>query len=188
MGVFENDYRQLDFRRERALRLFLYHGKVKDNLRNDIVLSMLQQAMQMHYTESVREEEGGAYGVPVGASLSDYPEPIALVQVQLPTSPEKQERMMQKIYEGVDHMVLQGPSAENLQKIKEYMLRSHTEELKSNSYWMNSLYLKTRYGLETVEGYEKIVKDITIDDLKSMARKVFKSGNRIVVGMSTPKK
>lgn len=171
-----------------SVTLFLYHGKVKDNLRNDIVLSMLQQAMQMHYTESVREEEGGAYGVPVGASLSDYPEPIALVQVQLPTSPEKQERMMQKIYEGVDHMVLQGPSAENLQKIKEYMLRSHTEELKSNSYWMNSLYLKTRYGLETVEGYEKIVKDITIDDLKSMARKVFKSGNRIVVGMSTPKK
>ena len=170
-----------------SVTLFLYHGKMKDNLRNDIVLSMLQQAMQMHYTESVREEEGGAYGVPVGASLSDYPEPVALIQIQLPTSPDKQERMMQKIYEGVDYMVQQGPSAENLQKIKEYMLRSHTEDLKSNAYWMRNLFLKTRYGLEKVEGYEEIVNAITVEDLKAMARKVFKSGNRIVVGMSTPK-
>ena len=94
---------------------------------------------------------------------------------------------MQKIYEGVDYMVQQGPSAENLQKIKEYMLRSHTEDLKSNAYWMRNLFLKTRYGLEKVEGYEEIVNAITVEDLKAMARKVFKSGNRIVVGMSTPK-
>lgn len=171
-----------------SINLFLYHGKVKDNLRNNIMLSMLEQAMQMLYTESVREEEGGAYGVPVGASLTDYPEPVALVQIQLPTSPEKQARMIEKIYEGVDQMVLNGPTAENLQKIKEYMLRSHTENLKSNAYWMNNLYLKTRYKQDMVTDYENVVKSITVEDLKAFASKVFKSGNRIVVGMTTPKK
>ncbi|MBQ9363580.1 MAG: insulinase family protein [Bacteroidaceae bacterium] len=169
-----------------SIVIFLYHAPMKDNLRNELTISMLDQAMEMVYTETVREDEGGAYGVPVNANISDYPEQIARFQVQLPTAPEKRERMTEIIYKGIDDMVANGPSAENLQKIKEYMLRSHTEALKNNNYWMNALVNKTRYNMDSVTDYEKLVNSITAKDIQNLAKQIFKSGNRIEVGMTSP--
>ena len=129
-----------------------------------------------------------AYGVPVNAGLSDYPEEIATVQIILPTAPEKREAMTVIVNNGIKQMMEQGPTEENLAKIKEYMLRSHQEDLKNNGYWMNSLVSKTRYNQEFVEGYEDCVQAVTIEDIKQVAQQIFGSGNRLVVGMKTPKK
>ena len=167
---------------------FVYHAPLKDNMRNDIMVDMLQQSMSMLYTETVREDEGGAYGVPVSASLSDYPEEIATVQIKLPTAPEKMERMMKVVYDGIEKLCAEGPSEDYLQKIKEYMVRSHAENLKKNGYWMNQLYTRTRYNQDYVTGYEEAVQGVTVDDIKELAQKIFKSGNRLVVGMTSPKK
>ena len=169
-----------------SLSVFLYHAPMKETLRNDILVDMLQQAMTMLYTETVREDEGGAYGVPVNAGLTDYPEEIATVQIILPTAPEKREAMTSVVKNGIQEMMEKGPSEENLAKIKEYMLRSHQENLKDNGYWMNSLVSKTRYNQEFVEGYEECVQSITIEDIKKVAQDIFGSGNRLVVGMETP--
>ena len=169
-----------------SMNVFIYHAPMKETLRNDILVDMLQQAMTMLYTETVREDEGGAYGVPVNANLTDYPEEIAIAQIILPTAPEKREAMTAIVKDGIKKMMTEGPSEENLGKIKEYMLRSHQEDLKSNGYWMSSLVSKTRYNQEFVEGYEDCVQSITIEDIKQLAQQIFGSGNRLVVGMETP--
>ena len=49
--------------------LFIYHAPMKSNLKNSFMVTMLDQLMDLKYTESVREDEGGAYGVPTSASL-----------------------------------------------------------------------------------------------------------------------
>lgn len=167
---------------------FVYHAPLKDNMRNDILVDMLEQAMSMLYTETVREDEGGAYGVPVSASLSEYPEEIAVVQIQLPTAPDKLDRMMQIIYDGVEKICNEGPSEDYLQKIKEYMVRSHAENLKKNGYWMNQMVNLTRFNTDYVTGYDEAVQSITTADVKELAQKIFKSGNRLVVGMKSPMK
>lgn len=167
---------------------FVYHAPLKDNMRNDILVDMLEQAMSMLYTETVREDEGGAYGVPVSASLSEYPEEIAVVQIQLPTAPDKLDRMMQVVYDGVEKVCNEGPSEDYLQKIKEYMVRSHAENLKKNGYWMNQMVNLTRFNTDYVTGYEEAVQGVTTADVKELAQKIFKSGNRLVVGMKSPMK
>ena len=169
-----------------SMNVFIYHSPMKETLRNDILVDMLQQAMTMLYTETVREDEGGAYGVPVSANLIDYPEELAMVQIVLPTAPEKRVAMTDIVNDGIKKMMAEGPSEENLGKIKEYMLRSHQEDLKNNGYWMTSLVSKTRYNQEFVEGYEECVQSITIEDIKKVAQDIFGSGNRLVVGMETP--
>ena len=40
-----------------SLNVFLYHTPMKETMRNSILVDMLQQAMTMLYTESVREDE-----------------------------------------------------------------------------------------------------------------------------------
>jgi zinc protease len=94
--------------------------------------------------------------------------------------------MTKIVYDGVRQMMEQGPTEESLGKIKEYMLRSYQEKLKSNGFWMSRLLSKTRFGKEYVEGYEECVQSITVEDIKQVAQQIFGSGNRLVVGMETP--
>ncbi|MDE6000433.1 MAG: insulinase family protein [Bacteroidaceae bacterium] len=169
-----------------AVVLFLYHAPVEMNLRNRVMVGMLDQLMDMLYTETVREDEGGAYGVPVSAGLSRYPQQEATVQIQLPTAPEKRERMTEIVYQGVEDMVNNGPKEEDLQKVKEYLLRSHEESLKKNSYWMNQMASYVLYGEENVAPYIETVNSITAADIQELARRIFKSGNSIEVGMTSP--
>lgn len=169
-----------------AIVLFLYHTPVEMNLRNRVMTGMLEQLLSMLYIETVREDEGGAYGVPVNAVLSRYPQQEATVQIQLPTAPEKRERMTEIIYQGVEDMVNNGPKEEDLQKVKEYLLRSHEESLKKNSYWMNQMVSHVLYGEENVAPYIETVNSITTADIQELARRIFKSGNCIEVGMTSP--
>ncbi len=171
-----------------AISIFIYHAPVAYNQRNEITIDMLDQLMDMLYTESVREDEGGAYGVPTQAGLQDYPEEEAQFIVQLPTAPEKRERMTPIVYQGIDEMCDKGPSAENIQKVKEYLHRSHAENLKKNGYWMGRMVDHARYGREYVADYDRLVDEISAADIQQMAKTLFRSGNRIEVGMTSPTK
>ena len=169
-----------------AIVLFVYHTPMKYNLKNALTCSMLDQVMDMMYTESVREDEGGAYGVPVSAGLSRYPQEQATVQIQLPTAPDKREKMTTIVYQGVEDMVTKGPKEEDVQKVKEYMLRSHEESLKQNGYWMGQMTNYVLYGEDHDAIYVDTVNSITAADIQEMARQIFQSGNLIEVGMTSP--
>ena len=171
-----------------AISVFVYHAPMAYTQRNLLTVDMLDQLMSMLYTESVREDEGGAYGVPTQGGLEDYPQEEAQFIVQLPTAPEKRERMTAIVYQGIDDMCDKGPSAENLQKVKEYMHRSHAEDLKKNGYWMGRMVDNARYGREYVADYDRLVDEITAVDIQQTAKTIFRSGNRIEVGMTSPTK
>ena len=169
-----------------AIVYFIYHAPVEYNLKNALVVDILDQIMDLTYTESVREDEGGAYGVPTSGSLSRYPQEEATMQIQLPTAPEKREKMTAIVYKGVDDMVNNGPKEDDLKKTKEYMLRRHAENLKSNGYWMGQMITYARYGDDNVTPYEEVLGSITTADIQAMAKRIFRSGNRIEVGMTSP--
>lgn len=171
-----------------SVTVFIYTAPMEMTMRNNIVVDMLEQSMDMLYTETVREDEGGAYGVPVSAGIQDYPEKTASVQIQLPTSPDKRERMAQIVYAGVDDICNNGPKQENVDKIKEYMHRSHAESLKKNGYWMNQIMNWTRFGKNYVDGYDEMIDSITVQDIQEAAKTIFRSGNCIEVGITSPAK
>jgi len=169
-----------------AIVLFVYNAPFTPTLRDIVALDILEYTMQTLFTQTVREDEGGAYSVGVATASRTYPEAIALAQIQLPTALEKREHMTEIIYKGIDSIADNGPAAEEVQKAKEYLLRSHAENLKNNGYWLTQLMNVTRENHNYVDGYDEAVNSITVDDIKALAKKLFKSGNRIEVGMTSP--
>ncbi len=165
----------------------IYHAPVKEDLKNILVTNILEQALNYKYIESVREDEGGAYTVQASVSLSDYPVEEATVQIILPTAPDKRAKMTEILYKGVEDMVTNGPSAEDMEKAKEYLLRSHDEELMQNYYWMIALKDATRENKDYVTTYKEVLGTITAADVQQMAKTIFRSGNHIEVGMTTQK-
>lgn len=71
-----------------ATIMFLFSGKCKYDLRNNITLSFLEQALDMVYTAEIREKEGGTYGVNCNGSLSQYPKEELTLQIVFQTDPD----------------------------------------------------------------------------------------------------
>ena len=46
---------------------------------------------------------------------------------------------MQIIFTELDNIAKAGPSEGDLNKVKEFMLKKHAEDLKENSYWLGSI-------------------------------------------------
>ena len=171
-----------------ATVIFLYHTPMEYNMKNDVLVDYLDQVMDMMYTQTVREDEGGAYSVGVSGSLRPYPEEGVVFTISLPTAPEKREHMTDIIYKGVEDIVNNGPKAEDVEKVKEYLNRTYTENLKKNGYWSSIIQNKVRRNLDFHTGYLEFVNSVTPADIQAVAKKVFKSGNRIEVGMTSPVK
>ena len=125
-------------------------------------------------------------GPSTNGGLSRYPQEEATIQIQLPTAPEKREKMTAIVYQGVENMVNNGPKEDDIQKTKEYMLRRHAESLKNNGFWMGAMVTYALYGEDNVTSYEETLNSITTADVQEMAKRIFKSGNRIEVGMTSP--
>ena len=95
-GVYKNEFVRKQ-ETAKASNFVLLNGDCKYDLKNDILLSMTSQILDLVYTAKVREDEGGTYGVYVGGQLSKYPKEKALLQIIFETAPAKREKLMQII-------------------------------------------------------------------------------------------
>ena len=171
-----------------ATVFMLYSGDCKYNQQNNLLMSFLTQALNMVYTEEVREKEGGTYGVSCYGGLNKYPTEDVMMQIVYQTDPEKFEKLNAVIDREMQKMAAEGPSDEHLQKIKEYMLKKYGDNQKENSYWVNNLKEYFCNGVDNTKDYEAAVNAITKADVQKFAADLLKQGNKITVVMTVPEK
>lgn len=152
-------------------------------LDNDLNMEMIGRILSTRYLESIREREGGSYGVGCGGGLNIQPVPMAYLIMQFDTDPEKQEKLMSIIHEEVNTIVENGPLAKDLNKEKESMLKDFQEDLEKNSYWDTVLYMYYMYGIDYIADYKTAVEDITAETVQATLKKLVASGNMFEVVM-----
>ena len=169
-----------------ATIMFLYSGTCKYDLRNNVLLSFLDQALDLVYTAEIREKEGGTYGVSCNGSLGKYPKEELVLQIVFQTDPAKKDKLSAVVVEQLHKMAKEGPSAEHMQKIKEYMLKKYKDAQKENGYWLNNMdeYLYT--GVDNTKDYEKLVNSITAKEVQDFLAKLLKQNSEIQVIMTVP--
>lgn len=186
-GVYKNEFiRQQET--PKASVLVLYNGDCKYNQKNDILMSMTSQILDLVYTEKVREDEGGTYGVYVGGNLNKYPKETAYLQIIFDTAPEKKDKLMKIIFAEAENLAKEGPSEANLNKVKEYMLKKHKENLKENGYWLGNIDEYVFTGVNMMKDYETLVNSITAKEIQKFANDLFKQKNKVEVSMVSPEK
>lgn len=152
-------------------------------LANDVNLDILGSILSTRYLESIREREGGSYGVGCYATLGRLPVETAKLVMRFDTDPLKQERLMSIIHEEVQTILNDGPLESDLLKEKQILLKSFDEDIEKNGWWLTSLYLYDRYGTNRVEDYRSAVENITAESIQNILRKLVASGNIVEVVM-----
>ena len=153
------------------------------NKANDLNMEIIGRILSTRYLESIREREGGSYGVGTYGYMTILPKPKAALLMQFDTDPQKQQRLMEIIHEEVQTIADNGPLASDLQKEKESMLKDYQEDLEKNSWWRQALYMYYMYGENDIRDYKPAVEAITAETVQSTLKELLKAGNVFEVVM-----
>jgi len=154
---------------------------------NALKLDVLSQLLRMVYTEKVREEKGGTYGVSVSGDFTRYPAPEAMLRINFRTDPEKYAELIPIVYAELERMASHGPSEENLSKVKEYERKTYGQVKIMNAYWHKVMYMQLYDGIDADTDYIQQVNTLTPADLRTFAAQLLAAKRSIEVTMSSPK-
>ena len=166
---------------------FILSADMPYTLKNDLTISAMNYILDVIYTETIREEEGGTYGVSSFGYLNPEPKQTAILQIQFDTNEEKAAVLTQMAKDGLRTIAEKGVSAEELGKATENMLKNISEERISNGYWSGNINQYLKYGVDFDSNKEEMIKSITPEDVQAMAAALLNSGNFIEVIMNPAK-
>lgn len=167
----------------KASNYTLYSGKLAFNVHNRNIMLAIGNILSMRYLESIREQEGGTYGVGVRGNLTNTPISEATIMMQFDTDPEKQKRLMAIIHAEVDEIVKNGPKPDDLQKVKENMLKKFSEDLETNNWWLTSVTRLYQDRIDLLKDYRKSVESLSVADIQKTLQRLVKQGNVLEVVM-----
>ena len=159
----------------------VYNGDIEYSLENQLKMQVLSDVMDIVYTEKIREDEGGTYGVGVQGNVSLRPKESFMFLIGFQTNKEMYEKLMGIAIAELQNVANQGPRPEDLKKVKEFLVKKHSEDLESNRYWMSCITTQERDGYNPMANYEAIINGITGDDVANMAKAVLKGYKKEVV-------
>ncbi len=181
-GLVNNHFKR-DMQIKKASNFILYTGHLPFNMENYVAMNAIGNILNMRYLESIREKEGGSYGVGVRGGLVNTPIDQANVMMQFDTDPEKQAHLMSIIHKEVDEIVEKGPRADDLGKVKENMIKKYAEDLRENNWWSGSITKFYQDKLNFVEDYTAAVEALTSEKIQSTLKKLTEQGNVLEVVM-----
>ncbi len=161
-----------------------YNGAIDYSLENSIAMSFLSQIMRQRYTTSIREEKGGTYGVSVGGGLQRRPVETYRLLIQFDTNKEMAEELTEAVKDELEKMAAEGPTAEEMSKIKEYMAKQRMDDLRKNSTWINNLVNLHLNGIDATSEYDSIVTGMTAEKVKAVAAKILADSNEALIVMN----
>jgi len=168
---------------KKASNFILYSASMQFNMTNRTLLTVIGSILNIRYLESIREKEGGSYGVGVRGSMNNTPIDEATLMMQFDTDPLKQAKLMGIIHSEVAEIVANGPRPDDLQKVKENMLKKYTEDVAENRWWTSAIERYYQDKLNLVEDYKTSVEALTPEAVQNALKNIVSQGNVIEVVM-----
>jgi len=186
-GVLKN-YFDRETQTAKATVYTVYSGNCTYNLENVLKMSMLDQILDIVYTEKVREDEGGSYGVGVNGSVTNYPKDKFRLLIGFDTNEAQKDKLLGIVHAQLDTISQKGPSEINFNKVKEHMLKKQKENQIENSYWLSVLNQYYIDGNDFTTTYNAVLNSLTPAKIKEFAAMLLAQGNDVEVIMNGKQK
>ena len=161
----------------------VYSAPIAYTADTDLKLDVLAQIMRSVYTEKVREEKGGTYGVSVDGQFWKYPADGCSMTISFRCDPNKYDELLPIIDQQLQLMAAEGPTEEQLETIKEYERKNYHRAVLTNGWWEYVRYHELREGIDFDKDYLKKVDSLTTKDIRNFCKLLTAPGNRIQVTM-----
>ena len=187
-GVVVNDFKvDMQTPKNTVLQVYNNYG-VKYSVAEEVNLDAAKFILDMVYTETLRESEGGTYGASVSTSIQKYPVDQALIQVYFDTNPSSSDKLRKLALDGLKKLAQEGPTEEQMTRVTENFKKNIPESRIQNSHWMDEISCYYNYnGMDYDAEYEAAVKALSAEGIRNAVASVLASGNEIEVVMGPDK-
>jgi zinc protease len=156
-----------------------FSNEMKYTPENYLGLEIINGILDIVYVETVREDEGGTYGVGVSLSAQKRPEELGEGMISFDCDPARAKDLKAIIYREIDKLVADGPDQQKLDKAINNILKNREESKLHNSYWLGILSGYYSYGINSDDpsNFENILQSFTAKDIRNIARKMFRKAD-----------
>lgn len=160
----------------KATVLVHFYGELPCTPENVEYLNAIRYILNMRYVESIREKEGGTYGVGVSASLSSRPVNNYKVTMNFTCAPDRAEYLEGLLLAELTKLKEDGVTADEVDKTRLNFLKQDEERMKNNSYIMDRVKNYVNNGIYTplAENSTNIYNTLDGKKIQELARKVFR--------------
>jgi zinc protease len=166
----------------------IWKGDFKWNPDDRQGFTMLMSILEIKLRESMREDQGGVYGVSFNGGASKQPRPMYTISSQWGCNPDNIDKLSGTVLEEMNKIRKAGPLENDLNKVKETLIRERETQVKENSFWLSYLQNHYIYGnkILSLEEYKALVNSMTVKKIKAVANKYLDTDNYVQVYL-TPK-
>ena len=166
--------------------LQVYTAYMPVDTKTEVALEVANYVLDMIYTKTIREDEGGTYGVGTAMSGQREPEERVVIQVSFDTNPEQAPKLRQLAIKGLKELAENGPELDKFNMAIENFKKNIPETRLNNSYWMSNISEYLEHGYDYDAEYEAAVNSVTPEDVKAVLQAVLAQNNFIEI-TSAPK-
>ena len=162
-------------------------GKMPYSFKNRLMASMSAQIISTRLLNEVREKEGAVYSIFTQGSQDRLSEVSVTYQTIFQVKPEKKNRALEIIRSEFEKLAKETP-VEELDKVKEFMVKQYAENEHTNSYWCSMMAGNELKPAEVFAQAEKVILSVTLEELSEYVGKVMEQNNyRVLVMMPESK-
>ena len=160
-----------------------YSADVPFTPQSDLELDFLKRCLSIAYTDSVREEKGGTYGVSVDFDLSKDEKPNTTLSISYNADPQRYEELNPIIYQQLEYIAKNGPVASSVDKVKQYLIKQYGQAAITNDYWSYIIWHELDDDADFDKDYCKMVEEMTAEKIQRMAQRLLDAKRCIEVTM-----
>jgi len=163
-----------------------FHGDIKYSKENSIMMDMVAELLDKRYTEVIREQEGGSYGVGVWANVDKLPKEEYSLSVRFDTDPAKADKLKGIVYSEIQDLFAKGINTDDLNEAKKNFIKERQENLRKNTYWVNKINQHYVYNKTMMKpaAFDNYINSITEKKVEKFAKKYFAKPAKLEVVMS----
>ncbi|PLW98882.1 MAG: insulinase family protein, partial [Marinilabiliales bacterium] len=175
---------------EKSIVAIVMDGEFDYNYTSKLHIKVMTQILNIKLREYLREEESGVYGVQIMEQISQYPKPRYKLIVYFPCSPKNAKKLTKTVFREMEKIMAEGPTDDDLAKVKETLTREHEENLKENKYWLRTLEGKyfNNESFDNFNKYTEDIKAITKEEIQQAAKKYITPEHYVRVVLMPEKK
>ena len=146
-------------------------------------LDVVSYILDIRYTNSLREDEGGTYGASTAAQINRRPKEQALIQVSFDCRPSVCDKLRSLAIEGIRDLAENGPTDEEMDNAVKNLRKNIPENRVNNAYWRNSIEIHERYGEDRDAAREAAINALTKETVRQTLQRILAQDNLIELVM-----
>ncbi|MCC6286317.1 MAG: insulinase family protein [Chitinophagaceae bacterium] len=165
---------------QKSMVIIFYTGELPYSEALAFKASAISEVLNIRIIEELREKIQGIYGGGIFGEVNKVPYNNYRFIAQLPCGPEKADTLIKALQNEINTIVKNGPSVQNLNKVKQQWRESHKEEIKQNGPWLQNLLASKTEGdnIDRFVNFDTYVDKLTVKEVQDAAKLFFNGKNQ----------